>query len=135
MSEPQLKKEFWSFIIRGIKTEGGQATVTGWFVICRIESLSQEDKIIQDGIDQTFHFDYLTPVNEPVTLDVSSMLPNIKVEDISPKIVAHALQTILKLPYQDIPRAPLSTPLHRMPPSKRRKLQKARQQRGDVRMW
>lgn len=131
-AEPKTRKDFWSFIIKGTRTEGSTAFVTGWFVICRIES-PDKDAVIPPAADQVFHFDYLTPLNDPVELDVSSFMPpRTTVETISAGRIMQSLERLFGLPFQGVPKAPVTVPLHRMPPSRRRKLEQAQARRGHL---
>lgn len=125
------RKDFWTFIVRGTKSEGSSAIVTGWFVVCKVESVVDPEMVSLVGTDQYFNFSYLTPYSEPVELDVSSLVPKgTRLDDISPRSITTALVNLFALPFQDIPRAPLTAPLHRVSPSQRPKVEAAlRQQR------
>lgn len=91
-----------------------------------------DEAFIQSGITKTLNFDYLTPESDPVTVDVTTFMPpGTRLENVSPRTVIESLIAVFGLPFREVPRAPLTIPTHRVPPSRRKKLEeKARRAEG-----
>lgn len=125
-AEPPVTRTFWTFVVRGLTTDGATALVRGWFVVCRVRSIDDPEERSLLRFDQYLTFEYLTPHDQPVELDVTAFVAaGTKVDDLSPRTIVTALSALFVHPFQPIPPAPTSLPLHRLPPSQRTKMKAA----------
>jgi len=132
MSDPATTDKFWTFLIKGMSFAGNQATATGWFVFVTISVADPVD--ITATAPKRMELQYLTPPDQPVSLDLTQFIPEtVSMQDISPKAVMDYLTQMLSNPFKQIPRAPIDLPMHRVPPSQRRKVEEqARSNKKDV---
>lgn len=116
------KESFWTFSVKKLEISRNEAVVEGWFIVCNVEVVSNPST---GGIPtKVLTFNYLTPESRPVVLDLRSFLaPTLKIEEINPKAVVDALEAVFKTPYKQVPKAPLDVPLHKIPPSRRKKME------------
>ena len=122
MAEPVLSRMFWTFLVHGFVTSGASAVVRGWFLICRVQAETDPERRSVLG-DETLTFEYLTPHDQPMELDVTSLVPHgTKVDDLSPRKIVEGLTALFATPFRPIPPPPSSLPLHRLPPSQRDKI-------------
>lgn len=102
--------------------------MTGWFILGHVRVSEDQNQLLPTS--KAFTFDYLTPYGEPVTLDVSTFMPpKTRLDDLSPKIIMDALEAVMNLPFEGIPLTPLNIPLSRIPPSRRKKLERTMRER------
>lgn len=82
---------------------------------------------------QVLSFEYLTPEAQPVTLELRSFLnPNTKLGEINSEGIVDALSYVFGKPFKKVPKAPLNVPLHKIPPSRRKKLEEGLRKKEGV---
>lgn len=126
------RDEFWNFLIKGFEVSSTSASVTGWFIYCRRQVITD---VSTGGVPtQVLSFEYLTPEAQPVTLDLKSFLnPNTKIGEITSDGIVEALEYVFGRPFKKVPKAPLNVPIHKIPPSRRKKLEEGlRKKEGTV---
>jgi hypothetical protein len=109
--------EFWTFLVKGLSIDAVSGLlVTGWFMFAKINQEIDEE----GGGDINMRTHYLTPNHEPVTLQLPAhVLGETHVSKISCDQITGFLETMFKMPFQKIPKAPTDLPLHRVPPARR----------------
>jgi hypothetical protein len=122
MSDPATTDKFWTFLIKGMSFAGNQASATGWFVFVTITVAEPSD--ITATSPKRMDLQYLTPPDQPVSLDLTQFIPEtVTMQDISPKAIMDYLTQLFSSPFKQIPKAPIDLPMHRIPPSQRRKME------------
>lgn len=124
--ETRERRSFWTFIVKNIAfgmraSEDGAfrniLSVTGHFVMATINLENRE-------YDMSLH--YLTPMDEPMTFDVPPhILAGRLPDDITSNDVLEGFVKIFSKPFSIIGPPPTDVPIHRIPPSKRNKLERA----------
>jgi hypothetical protein len=113
----QNLKPFWTFAVKTVKVDSGKMTVKGWFV-----SATQGYQAPEPGEEPRpfLRVHYLTPVDKPTTIDITPLIPNnVKIDDVSPRMLVAAMTRLFALDFQPIPKTPPDVPKHRVPPHKR----------------
>ena len=123
--KPDAPKKSWTFIPTKIEVASGKLNVAGNFAFMTMS-------YIEDPQDPTLgkqpHLDvhYLTEHGAPVTLTLPyDVLGDTRIDEMSAKDVLEKLQEMFSTPFEGVPKAPTDLPLHRIPPSKRQKIQEA----------
>lgn len=122
MTDPATSDKFWTFLIKGMSFAGNQASATGWFVFVTISVAEPSDPTATTA--KRMDLQYLTPPDQPVSLDLTQFIPEtVTMQDISPKAIMEYLTQLFSAPFKQIPKAPIDLPMHRVPPSQRRKIE------------
>jgi hypothetical protein len=116
-------ESFWTVLISEVRIQKGRYRVKGHFAYVTLRIVSGNKRL---------SFSWLTPEDEPFEFDLPPFLfPGKRFDKIAPLDVERRfIELFDRVPVATVPEAPISLPLEKLPPRKRRRaLQVARKKR------
>jgi len=121
-------ESFWTLLISEVGILKGRYRVKGHFAYVTLRIVS--------GVKR-MSFSWLTPEENPFLFDLPPfMFPNKRFDQISPQDVENRFIELFDLvPVSTIPEAPISLPLEKLPPRKRRRAMMAAKNKREKQIW
>lgn len=134
MSRKNKKREreeshsFWTILVSEVSIMKGRYQVKGHFAYITLRIVSGTKRL---------SFSWLTPEDSPFLFELPhELFPSKRFDLISPKDVADQfIELFSKVPVATIPEAPISLPLEKLPPRKRRKALLAAKKKREKQIW
>jgi hypothetical protein len=131
MSKKKPKEEaesFWTVLISEVSLLKGRYRVKAHFAYVTLRVVSGKKQL---------SFAWLTPEDEPFLFDLPpSLFPNKRFDMIAPKDVEDRFVELFdRVPVATIPEAPISLPLEKLPPRKRRRALEAAKKKREKQIW
>ncbi len=119
--------EFWTWIPKSVTCSGQGITASGWFAYMAITY--DETDINKHNPNLKVH--YLTPADQPMTFALPMwMVKNKSMEQISAMDIKEVLCALFAKTFRDIPDAPISIPIEKIPPHRREAIRQALKNRS-----
>ena len=121
-------RSFWTVLISEVSLKRGRYRVKGHFAYVTLRMV---------GNDKRLSLAWLTPEDEPFQFDLPSFLfPDKRFDKISPLDVEQRFVELFDLvPVATIPEAPISLPLEKLPPRKRRRALDIAKKKREKQLW
>jgi hypothetical protein len=126
--QKEAVESFWTLLLSDVRMNAGRYRVRGHFAYVTIRVVERVKRL-------SFH--WLTPEDEPFAFDLPPFLfPGKRFDRIAPQDVTNAfIQLFDRVPVATIPEAPISLPLHKLPPRKRDRALRAAKKKREKTIW
>lgn len=121
-------ESFWTVLISEVGIQKGRYRVKGHFAYVTLRIVEGKKRL---------SFSWLTPEDEPFELDLPPFLfPHKRFDKIAPLDVEQRfIELFDRVPVATIPEAPISLPLEKLPPRKRRRALEAAKKKREKSLW
>jgi len=121
-------ESFWTILISEMNLQKGRYQVKGHFAYVTLR---------MEGGRKRLSLAWLTPEEEPFQFDLPPFLfPNKRFDKIAPIDVAQRfIELFDRVPVATIPEAPISLPLEKLPPRKRRRALELAKKKREKQIW
>ncbi len=123
----ETSESFWTILISEVSLQKGRYRVKGHFAYVTLRIVDKKKQL---------NFAWLTPEEEPFVFDLpQALFPNKRFDRIAPlDVELRFVELFDRVPVATIPEAPISLPLEKLPPRKRRRAMAAAKKNREKRI-
>ncbi len=124
----ETAESFWTILVSEVSLQKGRYRVNGHFAYVTLRMVENTKRLT---------FSWLTPEEEPFVFDLpQALFPNKRFDRIAPlDVELRFIELFDRVPVATIPEAPISLPLEKLPPRKRRRALMTAKKQREKKLW